>query len=173
MTLKEAKQKVYSLLDEYSANGEVVIDEDIKLRLNSLFDMCQKNLASLAPIRKLVTVPAGEWKKGVKVIKYLAAFDMQGKRIYPQMIGETLIIPEGGARLDLLTLPENITDETPDTYEFEIKEALQECMPYWVSASLNVVDLVVNPSNLMSQFNTMASAAVSASSPYSGTVSVI
>ena len=172
MTLKEAKQKVYSLLDEYSANGEVVIDEDIRLRLNALFDMCQKNLASLAPIRKLVTVPAGEWKKGVKIVKYLAAFDMQGKRIYPQVMGDTLILP-CEARLDVLTLPEDITDETPDSYEFEIKEAMQECMPYWVAASLNVVDLVVNPSNLMAQFNSMASAAVSASSPYSGTVSVI
>lgn len=171
MNLGEAKKKVYSLLDEYSAGGEVVIDEDIKLRLNSLFDMCQKNLASLAPIRKLVTVPAGEWEKDAKTIKYLAAYDVQGERIYPQIMGDILIFP-CEARLDLLIMPDNITDETPDSYEFEIKEALQECMPYWVAASLCVVDLVVSPTNLMSQFNMMVSSAVRVSSPYTGTVSL-
>jgi len=169
MTLTEAKKKVYSLLDEYSVGGEVDLDKDIEIRLNCLFDMCQKNLASLAPVRKLIEVPEGEWKKGVKIIKYLAAFDMQGKRIYPQIMGDTLILP-CEARLDVLTLPEDITD---DTCEFEIKEALQECMPYWVAASLCTVDMVTSPSNLMSQFNAMVAAAIKASSPYTGTVEVI
>lgn len=169
MNLAQAKKKVYALLDEYSVGGEVELDKDIEIRLGSLFDMCQKNLASLAPIRKLVTVPEGEWKKGAKIIKYLAAFDMQGKRIYPQIMGDILILP-CEARVDVLTLPEDITD---DTCEFEIKEALQECMPYWVAASLCVVDMVTSPSNLMAQFNSMVAAAIKASSPYTGTVDVI
>ncbi len=172
MTLKEAKRKVYGLLDEYSADGEVRLDGDIELRLNSFFDMCQKNLAALAPIRRLTEAQTGEFIPDGKIIKVLAVYDSQGERIYPKMTGNVLILPEG-ARLDLLTLPSDINDDTPETYEFEIKEALQECMPYWVAASLCAVDFTVSPAKLMNQFNVMVSSAVSASSPYTRTVSVV
>ncbi len=172
MNLAQAKKKVYALLDEYSVGGEVELDKDIEIRLGCLFDMCQKNLASLAPIRRMIDVTEGEFTPGGKIVKVLAVYNVAGERIYPKMIGDTFII-EDNARLDVLTLPKDITDETPDTYEFEIKEALAECMPYWVAASLSVVDMVTSPSNLMSQFNTMVASAIKASSPYAGTVNVI
>ncbi len=173
MTLKEAKKKVYGLLDEYSANGEVTVDQDIELRLNSFFDMCQKNLAALAPVRKMITVGEGNFALGGRIIKYLAAYDGAGERIYPKRFANTIIIPAGGASLDVLAIPDDIDEDTPDTYEFEIGEALAAAMPYWVAASLNVVDFAVSPSNLLSQFNAMVGSAVSASSPYAGTVSFI
>ena len=45
MTLEEAKNKVYMLLDEHSAGGEIEHDEDIEKKMTAFFDTAQKMLA--------------------------------------------------------------------------------------------------------------------------------
>lgn len=58
MTLGEAKNKVYMLLDEHSAGGEIEHDEDIEKKMTAFFDMAQKTLAQIKKIlREEVIVP--------------------------------------------------------------------------------------------------------------------
>ena len=47
MTLGEGKDKVYMLLDEHSAGGEVEHDEDIELKMAYFFDIGQKDIKIL------------------------------------------------------------------------------------------------------------------------------
>lgn len=67
MTLGEAKNKVYMLLDEHSAGGEIEHDEDIEKKMTAFFDMAQKTLAQ---IRKIVRSETIEPVSGV------TAYDM-------------------------------------------------------------------------------------------------
>ncbi len=58
MTLGEAKNKVYMLLDEHSAGGEIEHDPDIEKKMTAFFDMAQKTLAQIRKIlREEVIVP--------------------------------------------------------------------------------------------------------------------
>ena len=52
MTLGEGKDKVYMLLDEHSAGGEIEHDEDIELKMAYFFDIAQKHLAQTVPVIK-------------------------------------------------------------------------------------------------------------------------
>ena len=53
MLLREAKDKVYMLLDEHSAGGEVEHDEDIELKMTRFFDTAQKQLAQIEKFKRL------------------------------------------------------------------------------------------------------------------------
>ena len=60
MTLGEAKDKVYMLLDEHSAGGVIEHDEDLELKMAYFFDIAQKLLAQVKKIvrcRTVVPVP--------------------------------------------------------------------------------------------------------------------
>ena len=57
MTLGEAKNKVYMLLDEHSTGGEVEHDEDIEKKMTAFFDTAQKTLAQLRRIVREYVLP--------------------------------------------------------------------------------------------------------------------
>ena len=57
MTLGEAKNKVYMLLDEHSAGGEVEHDEDIEKKMTAFFDTAQKTLAQIRRIVREYALP--------------------------------------------------------------------------------------------------------------------
>ena len=51
MTLGEGKNKVYMLLDEHSAGGEIEHDEDIEAKMTAFFDTAQK---LVSPVKKIL-----------------------------------------------------------------------------------------------------------------------
>ena len=65
MTLGEAKNKVYMLLDEHSAGGEIEHDEDIEKKMTAFFDMAQKTLAQIRKVRGM----DGEKAEGLPVCR--------------------------------------------------------------------------------------------------------
>lgn len=149
MNLGDGKRKVLMLLDEYSSGGQITVDMDINNKMNDFFDMAQKDMACYAPILKTAVieltglaeepVPEGfnryfrVWKDGERHKKYNI---IDGKM---QTKGET-----GTITVQYLGDPTTITQSTPDTYEFEVKEDAANCLPFYVAAQQLITDLVVD-----------------------------
>ena len=161
MTLGEAKNKVYMLLDEHSAGGEIEHDEDIEKKMTAFFDTAQKTLAQ---IRKIVRSEIIEPVSGV------TAYDMPDDfralyRVWADGRPATnrfrwrsgqIILPEGSASevvIEYFALPGTIPPDAPDSYEFEIAPDACECMPYYVAAQQLLPDLVMDYGAMLQMYN--------------------
>lgn len=151
MTLKEGKERVMKLLDDYSGAGQITPDPDMEKKMKALFDMGQRDLAQIKKIpRRFVVTPL----EGVREYQMPGDF-YQLRRIWAdytvcdngQWIGKAMILPEGESRkieVEYYAHPAPITEDTPDTYEFEVEEDAQNLLPYYVAAGQTLADLVVN-----------------------------
>ena len=161
MTLGEAKNRVYMLLDEHSAGGVVEHDPDIELKMTNFFDICQKQLAQLKKIiriKKISTV-AGKteyampddfmglcriWRDGVPVTGRYA------------FRGNKVLIPERDFGRDIqveyFAIPETIDPDAGDDYEFELPEDACSCMPYYVAAQQLLPDLVMDYGAMLTMY---------------------
>lgn len=168
MTLGEGKEKVYQLLDEYSSGGTVTTDEDIENKMANFFDIAQKHVAQIRRIRRAweienvretvadapaeVPMPAGFLK--------LIAVWRDGKRYrgYRWKAGK-LVIPAGDTaetiEIEYFALPETITGETADSYEFEVREEAANALPFFVAAQQLITDLVIDYAGLYAIYNDM------------------
>lgn len=162
MTLGEAKDKVYMLLDEHSAGGEIEHDEDIEKKMAYFFDIAQKELSKIKKIVKVKKIvpasgrteyamPAGFiniyriWKDGKPAT---ARYRWRGGKI---------IIPERDAgseiQVEYFALPETIPADAGDDYEFEIAEDAANAMPYYVAAQQLLPDLVMDYSGMLAMYS--------------------
>lgn len=148
MNLGDGKRKVLKLLDEYSSGGSLTIDTDINNKMNDFFDMAQKDLSNYATIVKTAeieldggetTLPAGfksyfrVWKDGKRWKKPpIIAGKMQ-----TQGYTGTIVV-------EYIATPSTITEDTPDTYEFEMDEEAANCLPFYVASKQLITDLVVD-----------------------------
>ncbi|MCI8594911.1 MAG: hypothetical protein HFF09_06610 [Oscillospiraceae bacterium] len=168
MTLGEGKKIVLKLLDEYSSGGAVTEDRDINAKMNEFFDLAQKNVAQYKKIIKSCEVelraPQAE-ENGYLAYEmpddFLRPFRIwNGKRVagrYPWR-NKKLLVPAGetGVRLvEYVAMPQTITDETEDSYQFEVEEDAAACMPYFVAAQQLVVDLILDPAPLLALYDRM------------------
>ena len=161
MTLGEGKDKVYMLLDEHSAGGEIEHDADIEAKLNFFFDIVQKEVAKVQHIlksRKITPVAGKE--------EYARPGDMmsvyriwRGERVATSRYkyrGGKLVIPADDVgttiTLEYFAVPETITRETPDEYEFELREDGCNAMPYYVAAQQLLPDLVMDYSGMLQMY---------------------
>ena len=150
MTLGEGKRKVLMLLDEYSSGGEIMIDEDIAAKMNDFFDIAQKDVAGWQPIVRRTDVEldgTGSQELPADVARVLSV-KKDGKRLRGfEVIDGTLIYPAGDEStvvIDYIATPATVTQETEDSYEFEVSEEAANCMPFFVAAQQLVADLVVD-----------------------------
>ena len=134
MTLGEAKNKVYMLLDEHSAGGEIEHDEDIEKKMTAFFDMAQKTLAQIRKIlREEVIVPTlGKTVYAMPENFYsLYRIWADGKNATRRFrwMGGKLVIPEGCAEVtvEYFAMPQTIPTDAPDSCEFEIAPDACEC----------------------------------------------
>ena len=162
MTLGEAKEKVYMLLDEHSAGGEVEHDEDIELKMVRFFDIAQKTLSQIKKILKVKKITAQSGKE-----EYAMPGDFrQVYRIWRDGVtvtnryrwrGGKLLIPERDAgdefTVEYFANPETIPADADDEYEFEIAEDACECMPYYVAALQLLPDLVMDYGSMLNMYN--------------------
>ena len=153
MTLGEAKEKVYMLLDEHSAGGEVEHDEDIELKMTRFFDIAQKELSKIKKIVKIRKITAqsgkteyampGDFRSVYRVWKG----DRPATSSY-RWRGGKILIPERDAGSEILVEyianPATIPEDAEDSYEFEIAEDACQCMPYYVAAQQLLPDLVMD-----------------------------
>ena len=153
MTLGEAKNKVYMLLDEHSAGGEVEHDADIELKMTYFFDIAQKMLSQIKKIVRSKTVipepgrteyamPA-DFRNVYRIWRddRIATYRYHWRR-------GRLIVPAGdGAKTILVEYfanPAPSPADAGDGYEFEIADDAAECMPFYVAAQQLLPDLVLD-----------------------------
>ena len=162
MTLGEAKDKVYMLLDEHSAGGVVEHDRDLELKMAYFFDIAQKLLSQVK-----------------RIVRYKTVTPVRGRTEYPMpadfrsvyriwrdgKIATTryhwrkgrMIVPEGdGAReilVEYFAFPATIPADASDDYEFEVAPDAAECMPYYVAAQQLLPDLVMDYSGMLAMYS--------------------
>jgi hypothetical protein len=161
MTLGEGKNKVYMLLDEHSAGGVVEHDQDIEAKLNFFFDIAQKEVAKVQRI-----VKTRKYNPTQEREEYSLPGDLMGiYRIWRdgksmgsryRIRGGKLIIPASDAGREILleyfAIPETITQDTDDSYEFELREDGCNCLPYYVAAQQLLPDLVMDYSSMLNMY---------------------
>lgn len=166
MTLGEGKDKVYMLLDEHSAGGEIEHDEDIELKMAYFFDIGQKLLAMTVPVLKSRRFTAVSGKT-----EYAMPSDM--RKVYRiwrdgnpvtsryRWVGKKLYVPASDAgcefQVDYFAIPATIPADAPDSYEFELPEDACQCLPYYVCAQNLLPDLVMDYSVYLAMYNMMVS----------------
>ena len=166
MTLGEGKDKVYMLLDEHSAGGEVEHDEDIELKMAYFFDIAQKQLAQRVKIvkTKRFTVNADKTEYAMPAdFRKVYRIRRDGRPVTTRYrwTGKKLIVPPGNAgceiEVDYFAIPESIDADTSDDYEFELPEDACQCLPYFVCAQNLLPDLVMDYSVYLQMYNLMVS----------------
>lgn len=171
MTLGEAKNKVYMLLDEHSAGGEVEHDEDIEKKMTAFFDTAQKTLAQIRRIVREYALPLAKGKTAYEMPPDFSALyrvwaDGRITRALRWRAGK-LLVPEGYAAeivVEYFAVPNTIPQDAPDSCEFEIDAEACECMPYYVAAQQLLPDLVLDYGAMLQMYD-RAAARLSAALP--------
>jgi hypothetical protein len=153
MTLLDIKKKVLQLIEEISDTEDLTSDPDIKAKLNSVINMVQFELARM---KKIPAVSVEEVTDG-------QLFDMntlenfyQSRLIrfdgaYELVENIAVFNGSGTATFYYYKYPEAITDETPDTYEFELSQDALEILPYGVASDILKSDVSTNYGAIYSQ----------------------
>ena len=161
MTLGEAKTKIYMLLDEHSAGGEVSHDEDIELKMRFFLDMAQKELAKTEKIVRTQRISRRSGKSEYRMPENFASLcrvwrDGKPTGKYRWRAG-SIIIPESDTAKEIVVeyfaVPETIPEDAPDDYEFEISEEAANAMPYYVAAQQLLPDLVMDYGAMLTRYN--------------------
>ena len=162
MTLGEAKDKVYMLLDEHSAGGEIEHDQDIELKMTRFFDMAQKQLSQIKKIIKVRKITAdGSRTEYAMPTDFRAVYriwrDGRPATGRYRWRGGKLLVPERDAgaviAVEYVANPATIDEDADDDYEFEIAEDAAECMPYFVAAQQLLPDLVMDYQGMLQMYN--------------------
>ena len=145
MTLLEMKKKVLGLIEEVNPKSDLLTDDpDIATKIN---DVTNQILYELARMKKIPKYAEIEVTKG----QQLTFEDIEGAVGYvvyqlgtvcgvnyvPKANGTILKILESGtAEIDCYVYPERITENTKNSYEFELSEDALEIMPYGIAGDL-------------------------------------
>lgn len=167
MTLGEGKTKVYMLLDEHSAGGEVEHDADIEQKMTAFFDTAQKLVSQTKKLVRIRTIRPEPGRT-----EYAMPLDFRSVyRIWRDGVLSSeryhwrrgrLIVPAGdGAReilVEYFAFPATIPADAPDDWEFELAPDACECLPYYVAAQQLLPDLVMDYSGMLLMFDRMVGA---------------
>ena len=164
MTLKEMKQKTFSLIEEYypNANG-LAEDEDVKNKINGVIN---QTMLDLMKYRKLTANTEIEITKDddkiINLKDYIEDLYQINKIYFGEEYNEeveykmlddlTMKLPsdyEGTFYVYYYKYPElvelNPNDENYDnTYEFELDNVLLEIMPYGIAADLLKIIFIID-----------------------------
>ena len=177
MKLEDGKRKVLMILDEYSSGGELTIDEDINNKMNDFFDMAQKDMANYKRIVREVTITldgSTEHELPANFVSYFRIWK-NGRitKLYPVRQGKLISAAGeyGELIVEYFAMPETITPETDNSYEFEVSEDAADCLPFYVAAQQLITDLVVDYSAIWNMY-LQHRAALDTSLPSGGSCSV-
>jgi hypothetical protein len=164
MTLKELKQKVLVLIEEYSPDGErLTNDSDIENKMNPVINQIMFEMCRIKKIPKYIemAVTAGDIVDFAK-LEEECGYDVyqikhvSGVNCEPRAEGTVLKILESGtAEIDVFVYPDAITSKTKDTYEFELSAEVLEIMPYGIAADLLSTDISSNYKEFRDRYETM------------------
>lgn len=145
MTLKEMKKKVLGLIEELNPESEYLTDDpDISTKIHDVINQILYELARFKKIPKYVEIPvkAGDvldFEDIARAVGYeIYQLDLIcGVRYAPKANGTVLkMLETGTAEIDCFVYPEQITEKTGSSYEFELSQDALEIMPYGVAGDL-------------------------------------
>ena len=166
MYLKDLKNIAMQLIDEYSESKEPTEDEEIKQKLNGLFNTALFEVAEIKKIEKVFEfkneeVVDEEYKSiGLpddfmqeKKLRYFSTNNNNLKyyiqkdklKIYKNCLGKF--------ELEYYAIPEEITEDNADDYEFELDLDAQMALPYYVASSVLMSDVSANYTAFEAKYN--------------------
>lgn len=153
MTLLEIKKKVLQLIEEISDNANLTDDPDIKAKLNSVINMVQFELARMKKIPAYVQreVKAGEVVDMNTLDNFYQLRLVRITGSYELIENMAIFLEDGTADIYYYRYPVAITDETPDTYEFELSLDALEILPFGVAGDLLKSDVSAQYGAIYSQ----------------------
>ena len=150
MTLAEMKKKVLRLIEEISdTNVKLTDDPDIAAKLH---DVINQVMFEVARMKKIPAVQKHFIHEATNYdlketpdfyqLDHIRFVTDGGEEGEVEIFGTFLEFTEPGtAHIYYYKYPERITDDTPDTYEFELSDDALEVMPYGVAADLLKSDI--------------------------------
>lgn len=139
MTLAEMKEKVYSLIEEYSEeNDDLTEDEDLAQKMNSVINQIQNELARYKkiPAYKTLNVKKDEEMKFTDIDSDLYQLNIV-RGVDADTITDRIVFNEDGeAKIYYYKYPQQINSETTDEFVFELSTDVLEIMPYGVAGDL-------------------------------------
>ena len=145
MTLLEMKKDVLKLIEEIDDTEEdLTSDPDIAAKMNTTINLVMLEVARMKKITAYtkVDVVGGE-VFDLKTIdnfyqlKLIRATDETGQDMDYENIEDMVIFKSNGtATVFYYKYPQRITEDTPDTYVFELSEDALGVMPYGVAGDL-------------------------------------
>ena len=150
MTHLEMKKKVLALIEELNPNSEVLTDDpDIAAKYNDVTNQIMFELVRMKKIPKYVEMAVA---KGDMVtfedVKAVVGYDVYQlgtvagvDHVFKANGTIIKVLEDGTAEIDCFVYPKRITEETSDSYEFELSADCLEIMPYGVAADLLKSDI--------------------------------
>lgn len=147
MTLEEMKEKIYSMIEEYSEDAdELTEDEDLAAKMNSVINQVQNELARYKKIDAYTTMEVTKDEEinitdidpsiyQLNIIKDVDADVIGGRIIFNE---------EGTAKIYYYKYPNQIDKDTEDSYKFELSRDVLEILPYGVAGDLLKSDVSSN-----------------------------
>lgn len=166
MYLKDLKNIAMQLIDEYSESKEPTEDEEIKQKLNGLFNTALFEVAQIKKIEKVFEFKNEEVvDEEYKLIglpddfmqeKKLRYFTTNNNNLKYYIQKDKLKIYKnclGKFELEYYAIPEEITEYNADNYEFELDLDAQMALPYYVASSVLMSDVSANYTAFEAKYN--------------------
>lgn len=145
MTLKEMKKKYLALIEELNPLSDQLTDDpDIRAKQNEVINQIMFELARMKKIPKYFEMAVTEGQ----IVEFADLEAECGYEIYQiNLVGGVRYIPKangtvlkfkdsGTAEIDVFVYPERITENTKDTYTFDLSPDVLEIMPYGIAADV-------------------------------------
>lgn len=145
MTLREMKKKVLQLIEEIDdTQASLTSDPDIEAKMHSVINAVMFEVARMKKIPAYIeqSVTAGEVLNLNTLDNFyqLKLMRIENESCYDanfELMENLVIVKESGtAKIFYYKYPASITDETEDTYEFELSQDALEIMPYGIAGDL-------------------------------------
>lgn len=158
MTLGSLKEYAVQLIDEFSNKESITTDEDIKVKLNNLFNMGQIELSQAREIIKVFNYELKEKPdkkyfsiempmncKKIKKIRYFSNNDSKLEHYIQKNSNQFTVKVKsnclGDYEIEYASIPKIIDTNTLDSYEFEIDLDSQMSLPYYVASDVLMSDV--------------------------------
>ena len=166
MYLKDLKNIAMQLIDEYSTEKSPTEDEDIKQKLNGLFNAALFEVAQIKKILKVyqfsITEEVATDYKSVGLPddfmeeRRLRYFSSNNSILRYYIQKDKIKIHKsclGNFELEYYAIPEEITEDNQDDYEFELDMDAQMALPYYVASSVLMSDVSANYTAFEAKYN--------------------
>ena len=166
MYLKDLKNIAMQLIDEYSEAKSPTEDEDIKSKLNGLFNTALFEVAQIKKILKVYQFSINEEVdteyKSIGLPddfmeeKRLRYFSSNNSILRYYIQKDKLKVHKsclGKFELEYYAVPEEITEDNQDDYEFELDMDAQMALPYYVASSVLMSDVSANYTAFEAKYN--------------------